>query len=145
MTASNTTYLLVEDDCDYADLVRMSLGRINPTALVERVEDGEAAITYLGDLLGQPDAIARLLILLDLNLPKVNGHEVLQYIKADEQLRKIPTILLTSSSADEDRARAYDLHVNSVLTKPGDFRDLQEMLGALDQFWTKWNRVSRAA
>ena len=78
-------------------------------------------------------------VLLDLKLPKIDGLEVLERIKNDEQLRKIPVVILTTSDAERDRAQAYNSHVNSYVVKPIDFEQFQNMIRDLGFYWAIWN------
>lgn len=131
-------FLLVEDDDDHAMLVTRSLQRSRVSNQVDRVSDGEAALSYLrqkGEFAGrQPDVV-----LLDLKLPKVDGHEVLRQIKEDPTLRQIPIVVLTTSQAEIDRARAYEHHANSYLVKPVNFERFQQMIEDLNLYWGVWN------
>jgi len=79
-------------------------------------------------------------ILLDLKLPKMDGHEVLAKIKADEKLRRIPVIVLTTSDAEVDKIRAYQLHANSYLVKPIDAEQFNKMVQDMSLYWGSWNR-----
>jgi len=99
------------------------------------VRDGEEALSYLrreGDF---ADAPRPDLILLDLNLPRVDGREVLQVIKNDEDLRRIPVVVLTTSQADEDILRSYSLHANAYVTKPVDFERFIAVVRQIDEFF----------
>jgi CheY-like chemotaxis protein len=138
--------LLVEDDPDHADLVMFSLGESQPKAkVVHHVSDGDAALDYLfrrGDF-ADPDQSPRPhLILLDLRLPKVDGLAVLREIKtsSDEELRRIPLVVLTSSEADKDAATAYDFRANSLVVKPVDFSKFHQLVADLGYYWLVWNR-----
>ena len=127
--------LMVEDNPDDVELALEALrdARIHSETHVAR--DGEEALQYLrglNDCTGQqlPD-----LVLLDLNLPRVNGQEVLAQVKADAGLRHIPVIVLTTSAADADIARAYGLHANCYITKPVDFAQLVRVVRTIGDFW----------
>ena len=138
--------LLIEDDPDHADLVTFSLVESQPRAkVVHHVSDGEAALDYLfrrGDF-ADPDQSPRpRLILLDLRLPKVDGLAVLKEIKtsSDEELRRIPVVVLTSSEADWDAAAAYDCGANSYVVKPTDYEQFHNLVADLEHYWLVWNR-----
>lgn len=129
-------FLLVEDDEDHAILVRRTLERQPATRAVRHMADGEAAMEYLHDApsRGLPDVI-----LLDLNLPRAGGLEVLARIKRDPRLATIPVVVLTTSRAEGDRARAYAEHANSYLVKPIDFVQFVRMVQVLSDYWGRWN------
>jgi len=138
--------LLVEDNPDHADLVTFLLAKTQPKAkVVHHVSDGGAALDYLfrrGDF-AIPDQSPRPhLILLDLRLPKVDGLAVLKEIKtsSDEELRRTPVVVLTSSEADSDAAAAYDCKANSYLVKPVDFEKFHQLVEDLGYYWLVWNR-----
>ena len=80
------------------------------------------------------------LILLDLKLPRMHGHEVLRTLKADDDLKMIPVVVLTTSDAEQDRRKAYGLHANGYLVKPTDFGQFRQMIGAVTSYWGVWNR-----
>lgn len=133
------TYLLIEDDLDHAELIRRTLIRYRPETVVEHVGDGAQALAYLRQQGPYKDRSMPDVILLDLKLPKMDGHEVLAEIKQDEQLRRIPVVVLTTSDAASDRARAYQLYANSYLVKPLDFDQFQQMISVMQQYWGRWN------
>jgi CheY-like chemotaxis protein len=129
--------LVVEDDDDHAELILHVLREHHAGHRVERVADGADAIDYLerhrnGN---QPD-----LVLLDLKLPRVGGLAVLERIKSDDVLRAVPVVVLTTSAADGDRARAYAAHANSYVVKPADFVSLEALLRDISSYWGQWNR-----
>jgi len=121
--------LLVEDNPADADLTCETL-EANAEGLDVRVAaDGMAALEQLRG--AEPPDI----VFLDLNLPRKSGHEVLREIRSDEALRRIPVVVLTSSSALPDVSRSYDLGANSYVTKPGDLETFQEVVGETGRFW----------
>jgi CheY-like chemotaxis protein len=135
-------FLLVEDDDDHAELMLRTLRQHHVTNTIDRVGDGQEAIAYLRrqppyDGKRRPDVV-----LLDLNMPRVGGHEVLEVIKGDAGLRAIPVVVLTTSDAESDRARAYAHFVNSYLVKPVDFQRFSQMIEELSLYWSVWNRPS---
>jgi CheY-like chemotaxis protein len=105
------------------------------TSTLTVVPDGVEAIKYLRRENGYADAPRPDLILLDLNLPRKSGHEVLAEVKADPALRKIPVVVLTTSGAAEDVLRSYDLHANVFVTKPVDFDHFTEVIKQIDDFF----------
>lgn len=133
-------FLLIEDDDDHAELIRMSLTENHVVNKLDRVADGAAAIEYLTDGLKTGKHPRPDVILLDLKLPKVDGHDVLQKIKQDESLRTIPVVVLTTSQAEADRVKAYANHANSYLSKPVDFEKFHQMIKDLNMYWSVWNQ-----
>ncbi len=139
--------LLVEDNPNHAELVGFALDDQQVVNAVHHVSDGQEAIDYLfqrGDY-AEPDKSPRPhLILLDLRLPKVDGMEVLKEIKTshDQELRRIPIVVLTSSDAEKDTAAAYDYQANSYVVKPVDFAKFQRLISDLIYYWLVWNRLA---
>ena len=133
-------FLLVEDDRSHADLVMLSMEENGVTNPVEHVSDGAEAMAFLRREGRYADAERPDVVLLDLNLPKLSGHEVLEQIKSDPELHEIPVVILTTSASETDRARAYAKHVNSFLTKPVDFEQFRQMVRDLRMYWTVWNQ-----
>jgi CheY-like chemotaxis protein len=137
--------LLVEDDDTHARLIQLAMSRVSsepPT--MDRVRDGQEALSYLKRESGFSDRETPDLILLDLKLPKISGHEVLEAVKADEYLRVIPVVVLTTSDSENDRIRAYAAHANSYLVKPMAFEQFMQMLRDLNAYWGQWNRRVQA-
>jgi CheY-like chemotaxis protein len=127
--------LLVEDSA--AD-VRLTMEALKEAKVANRltvVDDGVKAMDFLRRNGCYSDAPRPDLILLDLNLPCKDGREVLAEIKADLVLRRIPIVVLTTSSAQEDILKAYDLHANCYITKPVDFRQFMVVVRAIEEFW----------
>lgn len=127
--------LLVEDSPGDVRLTQEVLkdGKVHNNLNV--VEDGVKAIAFLKKEASYSDAPSPDLILLDLNLPKKDGREVLEIIKADEALRRIPVVILTTSRAEEDIVRAYDLHANCYITKPIDLDQFIKVIKSIEEFW----------
>ena len=127
--------LLVEDNP--AD-VRLTMEAMRESKMLSRVtvvSDGEQALDYLRRRGPYATATRPDLVLLDLNLPKKDGREVLQEIKAIEDLRRIPVVVLTTSKAEEDIYRTYDLHANCYITKPMDLDRFIEVVQQIEGFW----------
>jgi CheY-like chemotaxis protein len=127
--------LLVEDNPGDVRLTREALreGKVRNNLYV--VSDGVEALEFLRRQGQHTDAARPDLILLDLNLPRKDGREVLQDIKSDPALRHIPVVVLTSSQADQDIIRAYDLHANCYVTKPVDFEQFIHVVRTIENFW----------
>ena len=132
-------FLLVEDDDSHAKLTLRSLRSNRVANTVDRVADGAQAMQYLRRESAFVDRPRPDVILLDLKLPKLDGHEVLQRVKEDPALRDIPVVILTTSDAETDRARAYLHHANSYLVKPVDFEKFRQMVQELCLYWGIWN------
>jgi CheY-like chemotaxis protein len=127
--------LLVEDNAPDVRLTKEALkeGKVRNNLAV--VSDGVEALDYLYRRGSYADVTRPDIILLDLNLPRKDGREVLAEIKADPSLRRIPIVVLTTSSAEEDVIKTYDLHVNCYITKPVDMEQFVSVVKAIDSFW----------
>ena len=135
--------LLVEDSPDDAELTRRALQKHHFINKVTWVQDGEAALDYLYGKAKFPDKPDRppRLILLDFKLPKLDGIQVLRRIKADENLKQIPVVMLTSSNEERDLVEAYRLGVNSYIVKPVEFEEFVKTVSGIGFYWILTNRV----
>ena len=127
--------LLIEDSPSDADLAREALGQAKILNNLHFVEDGVEAMKFLRRKepylrVPRPD-----LILLDLNLPKKTGVEVLTEIKTDQSLKLIPVVILSTSAAQEDIIQSYSLHANCYITKPVDFVQFTKVIRLIEEFW----------
>ena len=127
--------LLVEDNPADIDLTRDSLDSSKLHIELSVTMDGVAAIDFLAQRGAYADAPRPDLIVLDLNLPLKDGRDVLAHIKAQEVLRRIPVVVLTSSAAETDVLRSYELGANCYITKPLDFRSFHTIVQSLEYFW----------
>lgn len=130
--------VVADDDEDDRLMVREALEEAHLANELRFVEDGEELLDYLRrqGRYAAPGAAPRPgLVLLDLNMPRKDGREALREIKADPDLRKLPVVVLTTSKADEDIRRTYDLGVNSFITKPVSFEALVEIVRTLGRYW----------
>ncbi len=127
--------LLVEDNPGDVRLIQEALLHRGSTNRLEAVRDGAEALAYLRREGQYAQAVRPDLMLLDLNLPKVNGREVLAEIKNDGRLRRIPVVILTASRAEDDLQQAYDLHANCYIVKPNDFDQMIATVAAIETFW----------
>jgi CheY-like chemotaxis protein len=135
--------LLVEDDPAHAEIVRRNFVNFRMANRLIHLPDGQQALDYLfrRGTFQDPDQSPRPnLILLDLRLPKVDGLEVLKTIKADSGLAAIPVVVLTTSAAETDMAKAYNHRANSYLIKPVDFPEFLKLMDALGYYWLVWNQ-----
>ena len=138
--------LLVEDNADHAELVIRTLQDHRIANKIKHFLDGQAALDYLlrrGEYTDPASSPYPHMILLDLRLPRVDGLEVLRIIKGQDELKNIPVIILTTSEAEKDVARAYDNHVNSYLVKPVGFDEFSKLMQDLGFYWLGWNTHPR--
>ncbi|HEY6877821.1 MAG TPA: response regulator [Polyangiales bacterium] len=135
------TILLVEDDVAHAEITRRNLVEFRERVReLVHVQDGQAALDYLfSGPRARPD-----LVLLDLRLPRVDGFEVMRRIKGCPELRHVPVVVLTTSSAERDMRKAYEGGASSYLVKPVDFQQFVAMMRAFAAFWLMHNRFPNA-
>lgn len=129
--------LLVEDNPGDTRLVIEAMREAKLENYIHVVEDGIEAMQFLRREGRFGDAPRPDLILLDLNLPKKDGRAVLAEVKADPVLKRIPVVVLTTSQAEEDVLRAYDLHANCYITKPVDMEQFMKVVAQIDDFWVR--------
>jgi len=127
--------LLVEDNPGDARLTREALTHSKVRNTLHHARDGEEALAFLRRQNGFAEAPVPDLVLLDLNLPRRDGREVLEDIKRDPRLMHIHVVVLTSSQAEEDVMRSYRLHANCFITKPVDLEQLTKVVQGIEQFW----------
>ena len=127
--------LLIEDDAGDTLMIKEAFDDNKVTNNLTCITDGEQAIDYLLRRGDHAEAVRPDLILLDLNLPRRSGHEVLAEIKSHEDLRVIPVVVLTTSAAEEDVLRSYQLHANAYVTKPVDFDQFIGVVRQIDNFF----------
>jgi CheY-like chemotaxis protein len=132
------TILIADDDADDRLMAKEALEECRLTNHLDFVEDGVELLNFLrgkGRYAAQGTARRPGLIILDLNMPKMDGREALREIKADPSLRRIPVVVMTTSKAEEDIYRTYDLGVNSFITKPVTFEGLVSVMRAMGRYW----------
>ncbi len=127
--------LLVEDNPGDVELTREALDTAKVSNRLHVVDDGADAVDFLFRRGQFADAPRPDIILLDLNLPKKDGRQVLSEIKAEPSLAQIPVVVLTTSQAEEDILRAYQLHANCYVTKPVDFNQFLHIVSTIEEFW----------
>ena len=135
MTANQIEVLLVEDDPGDVVLIQEALAEQEVVNRLSVVHDGVDAMSFLRRTGRFADAPRPDLVLLDLNLPRKNGREVLAESKGDPDLRLIPMVVLTTSSTEEDVVASYRLHANAYITKPADFERFTEVVHQIDEFF----------
>ena len=139
--------LVVEDDPAHAEIVRRNFVNfriVNRPVQLVHVADGQQALDYLfrrAEFQDPNQSPRPNLILLDLRLPKVDGLEVLKTAKANADLASIPVVVLTTSSAEADVAKAYESHANSYLVKPMDLSQFNKLMDVLGFYWLVWNQL----
>jgi len=134
--------MLVEDNADHAELVIRTLEEHRIANKVRHFLDGQSALDYLfhrGEYSDPAGNERPHVILLDLRLPRVDGIDVLKAIKEDDQLKSIPVVVLTTSEAEKDVAKAYYNHANSYLVKPVGFEEFKRLMDDLGFYWLSWN------
>ena len=132
------TILMADDDIDDCRLTREALEEGRLANDVRFVQDGQEMLDYLrhkGKYSGGTNAPRPGIILLDLNMPRLDGREALSIMKSDSDLRRIPVVVLTTSKADEDIVKSYDLGANSYIVKPVTFEALVDILQTLEKYW----------
>lgn len=127
--------LLVEDNAADIHLTKKVLQENKIVRSIDVVKDGVEVIDYLKKIGKFSNAVKPNLILLDLNLPKRNGFEVLEEIKQDEDLKRIPVVILTVSDVREDLIKAYDLHANSYVIKPLEMKEFYRIINSIVNYW----------
>jgi CheY-like chemotaxis protein len=136
MSKKEVAILLVEDDPGHARLIEKNLRRSNVTNDIIKVSDGQQALDYLfgqGQHAGD-DCASPLLVLLDLNLPVLDGYQVLERMKADERTKRLPVVILTTTDDTREVSRCYDLGCNVYVTKPVDYQQFSEAVRNLGLF-----------
>lgn len=134
--------MLVEDNVDHAELVIRTLEQHRIANRIRHFSDGQSALDYLmrrGEFSDPALSPRPHVILLDLRLPRVDGLEVLEQIKRTEGIQSIPVVILTTSEAEKDVARAYFNHANSYLVKPLGFDEFRKLMEDLGFYWLGWN------
>ncbi len=127
--------LLVEDNAADVDLTREFFKDLKVLNRLHVAGDGQVALAFLHQEGAHADAPRPDLILLDLNLPRTDGREVLAEIKQDPNLKRIPVVILTSSEEEADIVKSYDLHANCYITKPVDLEQFALVVKSIDEFW----------
>ena len=141
MNGNPIVILMADDDADDRMLTRDALEESRVLNELRFVEDGEELMEYLtrkGKYSNIEDSPRPGLILLDLNMPKKDGREALKEIKSDPNLRRIPVVIMTTSKAEEDIFRSYDLGASSFITKPVTFDRLVELMRTLGEYWVEF-------
>src|SRR5690606_9433120 len=139
--------MLVEDNADHAELVIRTLEDHRIANKIKHFTDGQSALDYLmrrGEYTDPESSPRPHMILLDLRLPRVDGLEVLRTVKEQHDTKNIPVIVLTTSEAEKDVARAYDNYVNSYLVKPVGFEEFSRLMDDLGFYWLGWNTNPQA-
>ena len=128
--------MLIEDNEDHAELIRQTLEDKRIANTIIHFDNAEKALAHLNTSTSNLPGV----VLLDLNLPGMSGHEFLLEIKNNDSLKLIPVVVLTTSSGEKDRMTAYEHHVNSYLVKPIDAGQFEKMVADLGFYWALWNK-----
>ena len=142
-TAEPLNLLLVEDNDAHAEMVKRSFAQHKLMNQIFHVDDGQKALDYIfreGEYSDVEKYPSPHCVLLDLRLPKIDGLEVLRRIKSDNNTRKTPVVILTTSAADKDIAQSYKYHANSYIVKPMDFSEFESLIDNLGYYWLAWNQ-----
>jgi len=142
MPAETADIVLIEDNPDDADLVKLSLERNRVTNAVHVIDDGEEALEYLfgtGRYAGS-DAVLPKVIWLDVQLPNVDGFQILARIKRDARTKDTPVVVISASDRERDRVRSYDLGANSYVVKPVEYVDFAATVRECGLYWLNTNR-----
>jgi CheY-like chemotaxis protein len=131
--------MLIEDNDDHVELIRQTLEERRVANSIVHFDNAEAALSYLNRGGGDTTSI----VLLDLNLPGMSGHDLLKAIKESERLKSIPVVILTTSAGESDRVAAYKHYVNSYLIKPIDAGQFEKMVSDLGLYWGLWNKLEK--
>jgi CheY-like chemotaxis protein len=139
------TVVVAEDDDDDFLLMREALGRLETRHKLHRVNDGEELIDFLNRRAdaGSSQTKERLMVFLDLNMPRKNGQEALRDIRSSEQLKKIPVVVMTTSTAEGDIRDAYEQGASSYICKPNTVKKLHTILKAFEVFWLKTAKIPK--
>jgi two-component system response regulator len=144
MESSAIEILLIEDNPHEAELAIRSLKKHHLANRLIHIDDGAEAVDFLfcrGKYEDTKGRVAPKLILLDLKLPKVSGHEILKQIRADEQLKAVPVVVLTSSNEESDILESYKLGVNSYIVKPVNFESFSKSIAEMGMYWMVLNKI----
>lgn len=133
--ARETQILMVEDNPDDVELAHEALAEAKVRNRLWVVGDGVEALAFLNKADGYEESPRPDIILLDLNMPRMNGREVLEKVKTDPRFKTIPVVVLTTSDSDEDILRSYQLNVNCYITKPVGFEDFIKVVKSIEDFW----------
>ena len=146
MKSKKRAILIVEDNPDDEALILMALKKNGVSNDIVITHDGQEALDYLfasGKYAGRDSDDLPAVVFLDLQLPKLDGHEVLQRIRAAAKTKLQPVVILTSSDETRDRIRSYDLGVNSYVCKPVDFEEFDAAVESLGKYWTRLNKTPK--
>ncbi|HXT01654.1 MAG TPA: response regulator [Elusimicrobiota bacterium] len=146
MKTRRKTILIVEDNPDDEALILLALRKRDIAENIVITHDGQEALDYLfakGKYAGRDPDDLPAVVILDLQLPKLDGHEVLQRIRSTAKTRLQPVVILTSSDETRDRLRSYDLGANSYVCKPVDFGDFDSAVESLGSYWTRINKTPK--
>lgn len=131
--------ILVEDDRDHAALIQMALVAREPPLRIRLADSGEKALEMIDRMIQNENEQIPKLFLIDINLPGINGIEVLRRIKSERKLRGVPVVMLTTSRASNDISRSYEAYANSYVIKPTSYEGIKKTMTELQSYWTELN------
>lgn len=136
--------ILIEDSPSDAEMTIRALGKINLAHNLVHLEDGAEAIDFIFAQGAYSESVYKnpKVVILDLNMPKINGIDVLQKIRSDERTKKIPVVVLTSSKEDSDVKKCYAMGVNSYIVKPVEFQEFTQTIMDMGHYWLQLNQLS---
>lgn len=137
-TTGGLRICLIDDDPDHVLIISRAIRELGEESTVHAASDGDEAMEWLRSSESLPD-----LILLDINMPGMSGFDVLEAVKADQRLKTVPVVMLTSSDASSDIARAYELGASGYISKPSYFHDLRAVLGNTLLYWAAMRRATQ--
>lgn len=135
--------LLIEDSPSDAEMTIRALGKINLDNNLVHLEDGAEAIDFIFAQGAYSESVYKIpkVVILDLNMPKINGIDVLQKIRSDERTKNIPVVVLTSSKEDSDLKTCYEKGVNSYIVKPVEFKEFTQTVSSMGHYWVRLNQL----
>jgi len=139
---ATASVLLIEDNAAHAELVTRSFEDLEVKCEIRHLSDGESALDYLlrTGSFSSPESSPRPdLVLLDLRLPRISGLEILEAVRQRPELNGLPVVILSTSDAEGDVAKAHDLHVNGYVVKPSDFSEFSRLMHDIGAYWLGWH------
>lgn len=131
--------IVIEDDLDNQELIRICLSECSIQHELHMIDDGEEAFEYISSM--KDKSVNPCFVLMDLKLPKVNGHELLKKFREEEYTRHLPVVVFTSSKEEKDIKKSYEMGANAFVRKPIEFSEFRETIRNIGNFWLKHNQI----